>query len=91
MRVRGTIRLALAATALLAAAMPGLGQVAPNGMKTMGEPAEDHLPDILNTVKIDQRLGQQLPLGCIPAQGGNAQQLHCHQGTWARSPVGVGQ
>jgi protein SCO1/2 len=62
MRVRGTIRLALAATALLAAAMPGLGQVAPNGMKTMGEPAEDHLPDILNTVKIDQRLGQQLPL-----------------------------
>ena len=62
MRVRGTIRLALAAVALLAATMPGLGQVAPNGMKTMGDPAEDHLPDILNTVKIDQRLGQQLPL-----------------------------
>ena len=62
MRVKGTIRLALAAAALLAAAMSGLGQVAPNGMKTMGDPAEDHLPDILNTVKIDQRLGQQLPL-----------------------------
>ncbi|HXP09028.1 MAG TPA: hypothetical protein VN828_11060, partial [Acidobacteriaceae bacterium] len=62
MRVKGTIRLALAAATLMAATMPGLGQVAPNGMKTMGDPAEDHLPDILNTVKIDQRLGQQLPL-----------------------------
>jgi protein SCO1 len=62
MRVRCTIRLTLAAAALLAAAVPGLGQVAPNGMKTMGEPAEDHLPDILHTVKIDQRLGKQLPL-----------------------------
>jgi len=28
----------------------------------MGDPAQDHLPDILNTVKIQQRLGQQLPL-----------------------------
>jgi len=28
----------------------------------MGEPAEDHLPDVLSTVKIDQRLGHQLPL-----------------------------
>jgi len=62
MRVKGTIRLALAAAALLAVAAPGLGQVAPYGEKTMGEPAQDHLPDILNTVKIDQRLGQQLPL-----------------------------
>ena len=62
MRVRGTIRSALAAAALLAAAAPGLGQVAPYGEKTMGDPAQDHLPDILNTVKIDQRLGQQLPL-----------------------------
>jgi protein SCO1/2 len=42
--------------------MPGLGQVAPYGEKTMGDPAQDHLPDILHTVKIDQRLGQQLPL-----------------------------
>jgi protein SCO1/2 len=62
MWLKGTIRLALAAAALSAAAIPGLGQVAPNGMKTMGEPAEDHLPDILHTVRIDQRLGQQLPL-----------------------------
>jgi protein SCO1/2 len=62
MRVRGTIRVVLAAAALLAAAMPGLGQVAPYGEKTMGDPAQDHLPDVLNTVKIDQRLGQQLPL-----------------------------
>ena len=36
--------------------------MAPYGEKTMGDPAQDHLPDILNTVKIDQRLGQQLPL-----------------------------
>jgi protein SCO1/2 len=47
---------------LLAAAAPGLAQVAPYGEKSMGEPAQDHLPDILTTVKIDQRLGQQLPL-----------------------------
>ena len=60
--MRGTIRLALAAAMLLAVAAPGLAQVAPYGEKTMGEPAQDHLPDILNTVKIDQRLGQQLPL-----------------------------
>src|ERR1700722_1337382 len=60
MQMKGTIRFLLAA--MLAATMPGLGQVAPNGMKTMGDPAEDHLPDILNTVKIDQRLGQRLPL-----------------------------
>jgi protein SCO1/2 len=62
MQIRSTIRLALAATVLMAAASPGLGQVAPYGEKTMGDPAQDHLPDILNTVKIDQRLGQQLPL-----------------------------
>jgi protein SCO1/2 len=47
---------------LLTATAPGLAQVAPYGEKTMGDPAQDHLPDILNTVKIDQRLGQQLPL-----------------------------
>ena len=46
---------------LLAAATPGLAQVAPYGEKTMGEPAQDRLPDILNTVKIEQRLGKQLP------------------------------
>src|SRR5271156_5061846 len=62
MQIRSTIRLALAAAVLVAAAVPLLAQVAPYGEKTMGDPAQDHLPDILNTVKIDQRLGQQLPL-----------------------------
>ena len=61
-------RFALAAAllpvgAFLSIATPVLGQVAPYGEKTMGDPAQDHLPDVLNTVKIDQRLGQQLPLG----------------------------
>ena len=37
-------------------------QVAPMGMKSMGEPAEDKLPSLLSAVKIDQRLNQQLPL-----------------------------
>ncbi len=55
-------RCALAAAVILAAASTGMAQVAPYGQKTMGEPAEDHLPDILNTVKIEQRLGQRLPL-----------------------------
>ena len=62
MQMKGTIRFALAAAMLLPAASPVLAQVAPYGEKTMGDPAQDHLPDILNTVKIDQRLGQQLPL-----------------------------
>ena len=62
MQMKGTIRLALAAAMLLTSASPVLAQVAPYGEKTMGDPAQDHLPDILNTVKIDQRLGQQLPL-----------------------------
>jgi protein SCO1 len=60
MQMKGTIRFLLAA--MLAATAPGLAQVAPYGEKTMGDPAQDHLPDILNTVKIDQRLGQRLPL-----------------------------
>jgi protein SCO1 len=62
MQMRGTIRFLLAAAMLLPAANSVLAQVAPYGEKTMGDPAQDHLPDILNTVKIDQRLGQQLPL-----------------------------
>jgi protein SCO1/2 len=60
--IRCTARLAVAAGMLLASATPGLAQVAPYGQKSMGDPAADHLPDILNTVKIDQRLGQPLPL-----------------------------
>jgi protein SCO1 len=62
MQKKGTIRFLMAAAMLLPAAAPVLAQVAPNGEKTMGDPAQDHLPDVLNTVKIDQRLGQQLPL-----------------------------
>src|ERR1700684_2383629 len=61
MQMKGTTRFLLAAM-LLAAVAPGFAQVAPYGEKTMGDPAQDHLPDILNTVKIQQRLGQQLPL-----------------------------
>jgi protein SCO1 len=62
MQMKGTIRFLMAAAMLLPAATPVLAQVAPYGEKTMGDPAQDHLPDVLNTVKIDQRLGQQLPL-----------------------------
>jgi protein SCO1 len=62
MQRKGTIRFLLAAVMLLPAAVPVFAQVAPYGEKTMGDPAQDHLPDVLNTVKIDQRLGQQLPL-----------------------------
>ena len=71
MQLRGAIRsnsgsrlarFTLAASLLSAAAAPALAQVAPYGEKTMGDPAQDRLPDILNTVKIEQRLGQQLPL-----------------------------
>jgi protein SCO1 len=62
MQKKGTIRFLMAAAMLLPAAAPVLAQVAPYGEKTMGDPAQDHLPDVLNTVKIDQRLGQQLPL-----------------------------
>jgi protein SCO1 len=62
MQMKGTIRFLMATAMLLPAAAPVLAQVAPYGEKTMGDPAQDHLPDVLNTVKIDQRLGQQLPL-----------------------------
>jgi protein SCO1/2 len=62
MQKKGTIRFLMAAAMILPAAAPVLAQVAPYGEKTMGDPAQDHLPDVLNTVKIDQRLGQQLPL-----------------------------
>jgi protein SCO1 len=61
-KIRGTVKLAIAGLAMTAAAIPVYGQVAPVGQKSMGEPAPDRLPDILNTVKIEQRLGTQLPL-----------------------------
>ncbi|HEV2274697.1 MAG TPA: SCO family protein [Acidobacteriaceae bacterium] len=44
------------------AAMTAHGQVAGYGEKSMGDPAQDHLPDFLQKVRIDQRLNQQLPL-----------------------------
>ena len=59
---RGLRARLLPAALLLAAATPMLAQVAPVGMKSMGDPAPDKLPDVLHSVKIDQRLGQQLPL-----------------------------
>ena len=48
---------------LTGCALGASAQVAPNGMKQMGEPAEDNLPSVLNGVKIEQHLNQQLPLG----------------------------
>ena len=57
--MKSTIRFLLAATMLLPAASPVLAQVAPYGEKSMGDPAQDRLPDILNTVKIEQRLGER--------------------------------
>src|ERR1700749_2718312 len=67
MQIRDAIRLTVAgcclALALLsAAATPAVAQVAPYGEKSMGDPAQDRLPDVLNAVKIEQRLGQPLPL-----------------------------
>ena len=53
----------MAAAMILARGHPRLAQVAPYGQKTMGEPAADHLPDVLNTVKIEQRLGQAITPG----------------------------
>ena len=64
MLIKGTLggKLLLAGAIMLAAVAPTLAQVAPIGQKSMGEPAPDRLPDVLHAVKIDQRLGQQLPL-----------------------------
>jgi protein SCO1/2 len=61
MQTKSTTRFLLTAAILLSSGS-AFAQVAAYGDKSMGDPAEDHLPAILNTVKIDQRLGQQLPL-----------------------------
>ncbi len=63
----------------------GLAQVAPYGEKSMGDPAQDHLPDILNTVKITQRLGQQLPLDA-PVSRRDGQGRSSWETTSARIP-----
>jgi protein SCO1 len=52
----------LVAACLVSAFLPVHAQVAPNGQKQMGEPAEDQLPTILKTATIHQHLDQQLPL-----------------------------
>jgi protein SCO1 len=53
---------ALCALAVFFAAS-AFAQVAPYGEKTMGDPAQDHLPNFLEKVKVEQKLNQQLPLG----------------------------
>jgi protein SCO1/2 len=58
----GSLGAACALAAAMMAASALHAQVAPYGEKTMGETAEDHLPDILKQVKITQRLDQPLPL-----------------------------
>ena len=79
MQMKATIRLLLAAAIFLPAASMVLAQVTPYGEKTMGDPAQDRLPDVLHAVKIDQRLGQQLPLGRLisgrDGQGSQARRL----------------
>jgi protein SCO1/2 len=59
--VRGACYAVCALGAFFAA--PAFAQVAPYGEKTMGDPAQDHLPNVLDKVKIEQKLNQQLPLG----------------------------
>jgi protein SCO1 len=53
---------ALGLALLFACIAAAHAQVAPYGEKTMGDPAQDHLPDILSKVKVEQRLNQPLPL-----------------------------
>jgi protein SCO1/2 len=54
--------MALGLSLLAAAPFVSQAQVAGPGEKTMGEPADEHLPNILNKVTIAQRLNEQLPL-----------------------------
>ncbi len=48
--------------AVLLCAAPAWSQVSSYGEKSMGDPAPDHLPDILSQVKIAQRLNRKIPL-----------------------------
>ena len=54
--------MAVGLSLLAAAPVLSHAQVAGPGEKTMGEPADEHLPNILNKVTIAQRLNAQLPL-----------------------------
>lgn len=47
---------------LISGVIAAHGQVAPNGQKQMGEPADDKLPTVLHGVTIAQHLNRQLPL-----------------------------
>lgn len=60
-RTRRRLALALG-IGLLSSFSTVRAQVAGPGEKTMGEPADEHLPNILNKVTIAQRLNEQLPL-----------------------------
>src|ERR1700724_648764 len=60
---RGLVSACLLLAGCVVTGMTGVSaQVAPNGEKQMGEPAEDKLPAILKTATIQQHLNQQLPL-----------------------------
>jgi hypothetical protein len=60
---------ALAVTMLAVSA--ARAQVAPYGEKTMGDPAQDHLPDILERIKItDLVLGRAEWVGLRSRNGG---------------------
>jgi protein SCO1/2 len=62
-RASGAARwMALGLVLFAAAPVLSHAQVAGPGEKTMGEPADEHLPNILNKVTIAQRLNEQLPL-----------------------------
>ena len=60
----GKTLMVLLSVCLMAVCLPGIahGQVAPIGEKSMGDPAQDKLPDILQKATIQQRLDQPLPL-----------------------------
>ncbi len=80
---------ALLASCLLAVgclgAQQGFAQVSGYGEKQMGEPAQDHLPSVLDKVQISQRLNQQLPLtSTFTDESGNPVQLGKYFG---RRPV----
>lgn len=61
-RKRLAWRNTFAAVLVLLCAAPAWSQVSSYGEKSMGDPAPDHLPDILSQVQIAQRLNQKIPL-----------------------------
>ena len=55
----------LSALLFCAFGLMGRAQVAPIGEKSMGDPAHDKLPDVLQRATIHQHLGRQLPLTAV--------------------------